>query len=197
VSRKGEVFTNPVTGERSVVRVGSEDGDGSYALVDLYVQPGGAVSGEHVHDTLWEGFEVVSGTVGFRLNGEESICGPGEGAEVPIGTSHDWWNAGDDEAHVEVELRGEGEGFESLIVTLYGLAHEGKTDAKGKPGLLQLAVIAREFRHVIRFTKPPAWVQAALFGPLAALGRARGLRATYPHHRDLVVSAPEVHAPAG
>jgi hypothetical protein len=52
----------------------------------------------------------------------------------------------------------------------------------------QLAVIAREFRHVIRFTKPPAWVQAVLFGPLAVLGRARGLRATYPHYRDLVVS---------
>jgi hypothetical protein len=125
------------------------------------------------------------------------VCGPGEGAEVPIGTSHDWWNVGGDEAHVEVELKGDGEGFEALIVTLYGLAHEGKTDAKGKPGLLQLAVIAREFRHVIRFTQPPAWVQAALFGPLAAVGRARGLRATYPHHRDLVVSAPEVSASAG
>ena len=80
-------------------------------------------------------------------------------------------------------------------MTLYGLAHDGKTDVKGKPALLQLAVIAREFRHVIRFTKPPAWVQAALFGPLAAHGRARGLRATYPHHRDLVVST-EVSTPA-
>jgi mannose-6-phosphate isomerase-like protein (cupin superfamily) len=197
VSRKGEVFTNPVTGERAVVREGSEDGDDpSRAVVDLYVEPGGAVAAQHVHDTVWEGFKVVSGTVGFRLNGEESILGPGEGAEAPIGTPHDWWNAGGEVAHVEVELKGDGERFEQMLVTLFGLAHEGKVNDKGRPGLLQLAVIARDFRDVIRFTKPPAWVQAALFGPLAALGRARGLRATYPHHRDLVVST-EVRTPAG
>jgi len=197
VSKKGEVFTNPVTGERCVVRVGSEDGDDpTYAVVDLHVEPGGAVVGEHVHDSVWEGFEVVTGQVGFRVDGQERIAGPGDRAEAPIGTPHDWWNAGDEPAQVTVELRGDGEGFEQMIITLFGLAHEGKTDAKGRPGLLQLAVIAREFRPVIRFTKPPAWVQAALFGPLAALGRARGLRATYPHHRDLVVSTENSEAAA-
>ena len=63
------------------------------------------------------------------------------------------------------------------------------------PGLLQLAVIARDYRDVIRFTKPPAVVQAALFGPLAAIGRARGLRSAYPHHRALVIT--EEPAPEG
>ena len=179
------------------MRVGSEDGDDpEHAIVDLYVEPGGAVAGEHVHDNTWERFEVISGRVGFRLDGEEKIAGPGEGAEVPIGMAHDWWNAGDEPAHVEVELRGGSERFEDMIITLFGLAHEGKTNDKGRPGLLQLALIAREYRDVIRFTKPPAWVQAALFGPLAALGRARGLRSSYPHHRDLVVSR-EVSTPAG
>ncbi len=200
MSRKDEVYTNPVTGERCVVRVGSEDGnDPGHALVDLYVEPGGAVVGEHVHENVWEGFEVISGSVGFRLDGEEKIAGPGEGAEVPIGTPHDWWNSGEGPAHVAVELKGDTGGFEDMIITLYGLAHEGKTDKKGRPGLLQLAVIARDFREVIRFTKPPGWVQAALFGPLAALGRARGLRSTYPHHRRLVVSTDSagVITPAG
>ena len=158
-----------MTGERAVVRVGSEDGgDPERSVVDLYVRPGGAVAGEHVH---------------------ERIAGPGESADVPPGTPHDWWNAGEETAHVEVEVRGPtASRFEEMLITVFGLAHEGKTNSEGRPRLLQLAVIARDYREVISFTKPPAFLQAALFGPLAAIGRARGLRSSYPHHRALVVT---------
>jgi quercetin dioxygenase-like cupin family protein len=197
MSRSGQVLTNPVTGERAVVRVGSEDGgDPQQMVVDLYVEPGGAVAGEHVHPELFERFEVLAGTIGLRVDGEERTARPGEAVEVQSGTPHDWWNAGEDVAHVQVDVRGATAArFEDLITTTFGLAHEGKTNAKGMPGLLQLAVIARDYRDVIRFTKPPAAVQAALFGPLAAIGRARGLRSAYPHHSALVIT--EGPAPEG
>ena len=55
------------------------------------------------------------------------------------------------------------------------------------PDALWLAAIAREYRDAIRFVKPPAAVQAALFGPLAAIARRTG--------RDPL--APELHGPAG
>ena len=201
MSRSGEVLINPVTGERAVVRVGTEEGgDPEHMVVDLYVEPGGAVAGEHVHSEMHERFQVLSGRVGFRVAGAEQVAGPGEGADVPAGTPHDWWNAGEEVAHVEVEVRGATIApFEDLLITLFGLAHEGKTNAKGLPGVLQLAVIAREYRDVFRLTKPPAFVQSALFGPLAAIGRARGLRASYPQHRALVITepAPEERTPAG
>jgi len=44
------------------------------------------------------------------------------------------------------------------------------------PNLLQLAVLAREFDDVIRFTRPPRLVQWALFGLLAPLARLLGYR---------------------
>ena len=190
MSRSGEILTNPVTGERAVVRVGTEDGgDPEHAVVDLYVEPGGAVAGEHVHAEMHERFQVLSGRVGFRVSGTEQVAGPGEGADVPAGAPHDWWNAGEETAHVEVEVRGAtASRFEEMLITAFGLAHEGKTNSEGRPGMLQLAVIARAYRDVISFTKPPAFVQAALFGPLAAIGRARGLRSSYAHHRALVVT---------
>lgn len=47
MARAGDVYTNPVTGERCVVRVGDEDGDLTRAVVDLYVEPGGRVAGAH------------------------------------------------------------------------------------------------------------------------------------------------------
>lgn len=188
--RTGDVYTNPVTGERCVVRRGTDrEGDGRL-LVDLHVQPGGAVAAEHVHDSLAEHFEVLSGTLGLRLHGREEIATAGRIVEIAPGVPHDWWNAGGDEAHVLVEVRGPAtERFEQLIVTLFGLAHDGKVNAKGMPDPLQLAVIADEFADVIRFTRPPRPVQRVLFGVLAPLGRARGRRAVYPHHRETVISS--------
>ena len=69
-----------------------------------------------------------------------------------------------------------------VILTMWGLANAGKTNAKGMPGPLQLALTAKEFDDVIRFTKPPRIVQRAIFGLLAPIGRGRGYRASYPEY---------------
>ncbi len=186
----GDVYTNPVTGERCVVRAVDEDGDPARVLVDLHVSPGGRVAGAHVHPSFAERFEVLSGRVGLRIGEENDVGGPGTVHEVPPGTVHDWWNAGDDEAHVLVELRGEAETlrrFDDMLVTLVGQAHEGRVRRDGMPALLQAAVIADEFSDVIRFVKPPFPVQRVLFEVLAPLARRTGRRATYPEHRGLVV----------
>ncbi len=42
MSRAGEVYENPVTGERAVVRVGTEESGGEMSISDLYISPGGA-----------------------------------------------------------------------------------------------------------------------------------------------------------
>ncbi len=49
MSKAGDVIENPVTGERAVIRIGTEESGGEFLLVDLFVSPGGAVIGEHVH----------------------------------------------------------------------------------------------------------------------------------------------------
>ena len=185
MSRAGEVYENPVTGERVVVRLGTEESGGERLLVDLYVAPGGAVAGEHVHQDIEEIFTVVRGTVGFRLDGREDVAGPTRRLVVPPGIVHDWWNAGQGEAHVIVELRGKVrrlERFEMMISTLYGLARDGKTDASGRPGILQASLLAREFDDVIVFTRPPRFVQRLLFGTLAPVAHRLGYRASYPEY---------------
>lgn len=184
MSKAGDVLENPVTGERVVTRVGEESG-GDLAIADLYVSPGGAVAGEHVHPGIEEIFTVVRGSVGFRLDGREDVAGPGRRLVVPPGVAHDWWNAGGEEAHVVVELRGKErllEGFATIVSNLFGLARDGKTNAKGRPGLLQAALFAREFDDTIRFTSPPRPVQKALFGVLAPVARLVGYRAAYPQY---------------
>jgi hypothetical protein len=138
--------------------------------------------------------EVIAGEVGFQVGGDERVAHAGDArVEVPAGTVHDWWNAGDDVAHVRVEVEAEPSApgrpaarFVSMLEALWSLGALGRVNSQGLPGPLWLAAIAREYRDTIRLTKPPAAVQAALFGPLAAIARRTG--------RDPL--AAELHGPA-
>jgi quercetin dioxygenase-like cupin family protein len=179
--KAGDVIENAVTGERAVVRVGTAESSGELLVADLYVRPGGAVMGEHLHPGIEESFTVVRGRLGYRLDGREGVAGPKERLHVPSGTVHDWWNAGDEEAQVLVEISPASR-FEEMIRNAFGLAQDGKTDAKGRPRLLQAALFAREFDDVIRFTKPPRLVQELLFGSLAPIARLLGYRGSYPEY---------------
>lgn len=191
MSKAGDVFENPVTGEYGYIRLGSDETGGKLMVADLRVRPGGAVLGVHMHPTLDERFTVLQGTIGYMLGGKQGTLGPGDSAELPRGVFHDWWNAGDDEARVIVEVR-PGLRFEQMALTLFGLAHEGKTNAKGVPNPLQMAVIGQEFSDVLVMASPPPAVQRAVFAILAPLGRALGYKAIYPHHLEHQVARVEV-----
>lgn len=193
-TKVGDVFENPVTGERAVVRIGTEQTDGELLVADLYIRPGGAVMGEHVHPAIEERFTVLRGQVGFRLSGRTSTAEPGMTLVAPAGMPHDWWNAGAEEALVRVEVR-PGARFAAFIANAFGLAQDGRVDRRGMPKLLQLALFAREFDDVIQFTRPPPVVQRILFGLLAPLARLLGYRGSYPKyltrgHSEIVAAEP-------
>jgi len=190
----GAWLQNPATGELARMNVGPADTGGRRVEADLWVQPGGAVAGAHVHEHFLERFRVLDGEVGFQVAGSERIARAGDATvEVPVGVVHDWWNAGATVAHVRVEVEADpaAEGrpaarFVSMIEVVWSLGALGHVNAKGMPSPLWLAAVAREYADVIRFVRPPAFVQGALFGPLAAIARRAG--------RDPL--APELHGPA-
>jgi uncharacterized RmlC-like cupin family protein len=177
----GEVFENAITGERVVVRVGTLESDGDLLVLDLYVPAGSAVPGAHLHPSMEERVTVVQGCVGVRLGRHVAIAVPGEQMIVPSGTAHDWWNAGETEAHVVVEMRPAGR-FEELLLNRFGLAQDGKTDARGVPGLLQRALLAWEFEDVIRPVGPRRLLQGLLDALLVPVALACGLRGSNPRY---------------
>lgn len=85
-------------------RAGATESGGTLFVADLFVRPGGAVAAEHSHPHSDEAFTIVRGKVGMRLNGRESIAVPGQRVVIVRGSRHDWWNAGEEEAHVLVEI---------------------------------------------------------------------------------------------
>lgn len=188
MSRRGQVFENPVSGERAIVLTDPLDHPDGVLVAELHVRPGGRVVVAHRHPGLVERFHVLHGEVGFLIGDAEQVLGPGRSAEVPAGTLHDWWQIGAEEAEVVVEVN-PGARFVEMVGTFYGLARDGKVDGKGMPHPLQLALSARDYRDTMVVAKPPAWVQSALFGVLAPIARGRGLRATYDEYTtsDVVV----------
>jgi quercetin dioxygenase-like cupin family protein len=180
-SRAGDVVVSRATGERAIVLRGSEDStDGSIAF-HVFVKAGGGFVREHSHPALTERFRVISGRIGLKLDGEERILDAGADVAVPPGVSHRWWNAGSGEAQVLVEVD-QGRRYELLMCTLFGLGNDRLTNMRGMPRLLQRAVIARDYRDVIRFTKPPALVQRLMLGVLAPIGQALGYQPWYPRY---------------
>jgi hypothetical protein len=125
-----------------------------------------------------ERFEIESGTVAFKLDGEEIVAGPGETVIVPAGSSHKFWNAGETEAVFVTEVRPALQ-FERLLETMFALANDGKTNKKGMPNPLRLAVIANAHFDDVRLPFPPAWMQKVGLAMGAPLGRALGFKPEY------------------
>jgi len=176
--RAGDTLVNPVTGERLVWEDTSSETNGAYTLFDTYVEPGGAVAAAHVHPYQTEIFTVVEGRLGVKRGREKLELAPGQVALIDPGTPHKFWNAGDETLRFRAEVRPALD-FESLIETMFTLAAEGKTNRKGLPSPLRLAVIADHHFDVVRLPVVPAILQKAALIPGALLGRAFGFRPTY------------------
>jgi quercetin dioxygenase-like cupin family protein len=174
----GQTLTNPVTGERMTFIRTSADTGGEYVLVELVARPDAFVAAAHVHPEQVETFDVVSGTLGACVAGTRIEAHAGDTLVIEPGEPHAWWNAGDDELVFRCEVRPALQ-FESLIETMFSLAGAGKTNGKGMPNLLRLAVIARAHFDTARLPFPPAPLQRAALAIGAPLGRALGYGPTY------------------
>jgi quercetin dioxygenase-like cupin family protein len=181
LTHPGELYENPVTGERGVVRVPPRQSNGHLLVVDLYVRPGGAVAGEHVHPVATETFTVVRGELAVRHDGHELRARPGTRLRVPPGVVHGFWNDGAEEARVVVEVQ-PGERFVELIRQLFLLAQDGRTDGRGRPKPLQAAALGWEFADTIQFTTMPRPLRRLLPAALYPIARATGHRAIDPDH---------------
>jgi mannose-6-phosphate isomerase-like protein (cupin superfamily) len=179
--RAGDVIENPVTGERIVFLETSAETNGEAVVFECFVKPSGFVAKPHVHPSQTELFEILEGSLVFKLHGRELPAGPGDRILVPPGTKHQFRNASDEEARFRCEVR-PALTFESLIETMFSLAEAGKVNRKGMPNPLMLAVIARAHFDTVRLPFPPAWMQRVGLALGAPLGRLVGYRVTYEQH---------------
>ena len=174
----GTTLTNPVTKERMTFLKTAAQTKGEYVLIELDAAPGAVVAAAHVHPSQTETFEVVSGKLAAKLGRKTVEAGAGDVVVVQPGVAHKWWNAGEDSLVFRCEVR-PALGFESLIETMFGLAADGKTNKKGMPNPLRLAVIANHHFGDVQLPVVPRWLQKAALAMGAPMGRLAGYTPQY------------------
>lgn len=179
MATRGQVIRNPVTGETVTFLTTTSESNGKLLRIEMVADPKVGGIPEHLHPRLAERHDLQQGRLHFRIRDEESVLDAPGRIEIPPMTPHSLRYGGDEPIRTVVEFEPAG-GFEPFMETVYALAADGKTNAKGMPNLLQSAVIGRE--HLDDYALPtlPLWLQRALFGLLAPLGRLAGYRARYP-----------------
>ena len=170
---------NPVTGEQLRFVKTARDTGGEAVVVEVDVEPHGFVAAAHVHphqDRDASRSSTARSASGRQARAIEAR--PGDVVVVEPGTAHKFWNVGDERAVFVTEVRPALQ-FEQLIETMFSLAADGKTNRKGMPNPLRLAVIARAHFDDVRLPFPPAWIQRAGLAMGAPVGQLLGYGATY------------------
>jgi quercetin dioxygenase-like cupin family protein len=175
--RTGDVLQNPVTGELIHFVRAAADTDGEVVVVDVVVAPDGCVAAAHCHPYQTEAFEVLEGEVTFKVGREKVVANAGTKVVVDPGTAHKFWNSGTTDARFRCEIRPALQ-FEQLIETMFSLAREGKTNRKGMPSPLRLAVIANAHFDDVRLPLIPHALQKLALAMGAPVGRLLGYDST-------------------
>jgi len=137
-------------------------------VIDAHYLPSSAKPVAHLHPEQDERFEVHEGTLTARIDGTERTFAAGDRFEVPRGTVHSMWNAGDVPVNVTwriapaLDSRGWFEALDSLN-------RAGRTNGAGAPRTLDMGPVLRRHRREFRLAGPPIVMDAAV-AVLAAVG---------------------------
>ena len=80
-----DIIHNPVSGERIEFISTAADTNGELLEIDLTLSPDGSVPGAHVHPEQEERFDVLEGTMKFRLGMKTIVAEAGDMVVVPEG----------------------------------------------------------------------------------------------------------------
>ncbi|MBV9690638.1 MAG: hypothetical protein JO202_13125 [Ktedonobacteraceae bacterium] len=187
--RAGQVFENPVTGERMVFNATAHETNGMVLDIEFYVQPNVCKGlAAHFHPYFSERVEIIAGAAHYKVGRDELAAKAGDGVILPRHAAHIHpWNVGDGVLHWRKTTQLEKPGMRLLIdsaaffESLYALAQQRKVRANGLPkNPLQTIVLLRALQPSSYVAGLPIWLQRPLFGALADLGRALGYKAYYP-----------------
>ena len=167
------VLTNPVTGMSLRILRSAADTGGALLEMEAGYRPGSAVPPPHFHPLQEEWFVILEGGMRAVVGGVRRDLVAGDSLMIPAGESHAMWNPGTVDARVSWQVR-PALRTQEFFEVFCALAAQGKVDAHGVPGLLDLALLMPHFRSEIRVTRPPAWIQRLVFGALGPVARALG-----------------------
>jgi len=169
---KGDELYDKRFGERYLVLEAARDSGGEFVRIQDTAAPGPSRRQMSAHPAQRERFEVLSGTLGLTVEGEQHLLGPGDSFVVEPGARHLPRNTGDGELRFVAEMRPAGR-FEEFLAEITAV---NNTEREGLGYLLTVARVIDRFPDVEHPTPLPRALDRALFAILAAGGKLLGLR---------------------
>lgn len=176
--KSGQTFTNPATGELVEILETSRETNGTRIRFRATLPQGKGFEVEHLHEIADEVFEIESGWLSYKLNGQAGKIGPGQRIVLPRNQAHAHWNA-DAETLVVVNTISPGYDADGFLETLFGLAIDGKLDKTGQPPFLQVMVWMTDLESKTYLAAIPKGVQRFLAALLSPIAKLLGYRAMY------------------
>jgi quercetin dioxygenase-like cupin family protein len=172
-----EEILNVRTGQRMIFRKLGKDTNGQLLEIECFNPPSGVKEPEHVHPFQESRFEVISGTMRFKVNGEMHQVGPGQSIVISAGAPHYFWNDGITEVHSMQSFK-PALHIDDFFRTFFALARNNKLNKNGLPNIFLISMISLRHKNEIRLVSPPWVLQKLIFFMLAPIGKILGYKAT-------------------
>jgi quercetin dioxygenase-like cupin family protein len=173
--RNSPLISEPITGEWVFGLVTPAETGGAYERGGGIFTPGNAGPPEHFHPIYDEHFRIVQGEFIFRLGGQERPARAGDTLVAAKGTPHTFRCVGSEAGALVVETRPAAR-IAAVLLTLFGMAHEGLLTPQGQPKLLHAMVVGSEYADDTVFTTPPPAIALPIARLMAPIARALGYR---------------------
>lgn len=184
MAQTNDIIENPVIGDKLKFLVTSADSNGELLKVHLWNKAGAQGPPEHLHPIQTETFTIVSGTVGFKCNGQEKILTAGQSITAQKNEMHKFWTIGDEPSEMTVELR-PALRSEFFLETWYSLAEKGKVKKDSTPrSFLQFMTILDGYYGEAFVAGPPILIQKWMARIFGGLGKMMGFKGFIPYQRN-------------
>jgi len=184
MAKTNDIIENPVIGDKLKFLVTASDSNGELLKVDLWNKAGAQGPPEHLHPKQTETFTIVSGTVGFKCNGQEKILTAGQSITAQKNEMHKFWTTGDTPSEITVELR-PALRSEFFLETWYSLARKGKVKKDSTPrNFLQFMTILHGYYGETFVAGPPILLQKLMAKIFGGLGKILGYKGFIPYQRN-------------
>ncbi|HEV7350459.1 cupin domain-containing protein [Telluribacter sp.] len=171
---KGQVLTNPTTGDVFDFIETAKDSNGERVTIKSSLKGKGVLVPDHFHVLQDESFEILSGKLTVRMDGGERVFSAGEKVTLPKNKAHNHFNS-EDEPVIYIHTTSPALDFDYFIENLVGLASDGKMK-NGKIGLVQQLVTLKYTDSKAYLADLPVGIQNTLMNVVAPMARLVGYR---------------------
>lgn len=144
--------------------------EGNRLILEGFCKPN-AGPAMHVHFRQDEGITVVSGKIGYQILGEAPCYGgPGDSFTFKRGVPHRFWNAGEEELHIN----GWVDPAENLIFFLSSLYTALNNGSDNRPEIFDAAYLTLRYKGEYDAIDIPVFVKKVIMPVALFIGRITG-----------------------